>query len=373
MDSNKFMDILTGAGFGPFIGVPCSILKAFLGGSQTGKECLIASSEGEAMGIAAGYVLGGKAPVVFMQNSGLGNAVNPLTSLNLIYKLPVLMVITLRGEPGIEDAPQHEIMGARTADLLDVLGVRYEYLPDEADIFRSSVAEAMEGMKRDNMPRVFLVKKGALTSEKRPGPEACRFEMDRKDAIEEICSALDDNCVVVTTTGKITRDYYFSGSKARASFYMMGSMGCASAIGLGLAESDTGGHRIVVIDGDGAVLMKMGNLATIGTRKPEKLVHIVLDNECHETTGGQPTASSGVDLSRVACDCGYRTSVKVTVRRDVAKEVKKALGAPGPAFILIKIRKVTPERDKSGRPSETPEELKNEFMVKFGGGKDVLV
>lgn len=320
------------------------------------------------MGIASGLYLTGKRPVVFMQNSGLCNVLNPLTSLNLIYKIPLLLVITLRGEPGSNDAPQHKIMGQKTKDFLDILDIEYKYLTSDVESFKKDLAYLKTKLEKDLKPVSFLLQRGVLErddSNKNDVNNIVDYELTRRTAINETAKSLDNNCLVITTTGKITREYYFCKDKPENNFYMIGSMGCASAIGLGVATGIKGDKKVVVIDGDGAVLMKMGSLSTIGKVSPNNLIHIVLDNQCHESTGSQETASSVAALDKIAQSCGYANIYRITRVGGIRKAIRESLQANGPSFILIKISKMNEKNDRLERPEESPEQIKEQFIKRL--------
>jgi len=363
MKARLFYDALKQEGFGPFVGVPCSILTPFLRILDESGEGVIASSEGEAVGIASGAYLAGRSPVVFMQNSGLCNTLNPLTSLNLIYEIPLLLIITLRGEPGTTDAPQHRIIGQKLEGFLKLLDIEYRYMRDDIESLKEDLGYLRSRIKEGSRPVALLLRRNTFEKEllAQSSAELESNGLSRQRAITEIIKALDDNCVVVTTTGKITREYYFCEGKPEKNFYMVGSMGCASAIGMGLAMEAEKDKRIVVIDGDGAVLMKMGNLATIGNLRPKNLLHIVVDNQSHESTGGQKTSSSTAALDDIAKACGYPNTYRINEAGEIGPVMKEALGVDGPSLVLIKIAK-TDHEDGLGRPKESPEQIKINFM-----------
>ncbi|MFC1621027.1 phosphonopyruvate decarboxylase [Candidatus Omnitrophota bacterium] len=363
MDASVFYQSLKKSDFTPFIGVPCSILSPFLKVLDKQNELLIATSEGEAMGIASGMYLAGKNPVVFMQNSGLCNAFNPLTSLNLIYGIPLLLLITLRGEPGMNDASQHSFMGEKTKDFLKLLNIEYRYVTGDIKRFNKDLLDIKKKLKKNLKPIAFLLQQGIFDKEANVKEivDVTSNTITREIAIDEIARALNNHCLVVTTTGKITREYYScKNRRSNKNFYMVGSMGCASAIGLGLTLGTRKAKKVVVVDGDGAVLMKMGNLATIGNRKPKDLIHIVLDNQCHESTGGQATSSTTAALDKIARSCGYLRTFRITNSGQIKRIVKEALNIRGPSFILVKITETN--KDNLGRPKEEPCQIKEQFI-----------
>ena len=362
MKPELLYQLLKKNGFGPFVGVPCSILASLLKVVAKHNEELIATSEGEAIGIASGLYLSGRNPVVFMQNSGLGNAINPITSLNLVYNIPLLLVITLRGESGIKDAPQHAIMGKKTEQLLKVLGIKYKYLKNDIRQLKEDLKYLKKAMTEDSRPVAFILKKGILEKDIFMKKLNNNRGLNRQVVINEVVKSLNNNSIVITTTGMITREYYNCKNKPRTNFYMAGSMGCASAVGLGVAIEARKNKKVVIIDGDGAILMKMGNMATVGNVAPKNLLHIVIDNECHESTGAQATSSKTTALDKVAKSCGYLNIYKITSRRKIGEIIKRLLNTKGPSFVLIKTLGLAAPQTELSRPKELPEEIKKQFM-----------
>lgn len=361
--AENLCSLLKEHGFNPYTGVPCSILKPIVNYiiDSPNMTYLIASSEGEAMGIAAGISLAGKKPVVMMQNSGLGNAVNPLTSLQLIYDLPVLLLVTLRGEPGRPDEPQHKIMGKITPDLLGIMDIYYEYLVETEQELGPQISRVCQKIEKEDRPAALIIRKGVvgdyeLKRREDQGPE---IVLRRKEAIRCIVESLNGDEAVISTTGKISRELYYHGKEGETNFYVVGSMGCAGSIGFGIACQKPD-RKVVVLDGDGAVLMKMGTLATIGYYRPPNYIHIVLDNGCHDSTGGQPTVSKTTRLEKIALNAGYLSSRKIYGADELKEAVREALGSGGPHFILIKVLRGA---DKDlGRPELTPLQVKDRFM-----------
>jgi len=252
--------------------------------------------------------------VVICQNSGLGNAVNPLTSLNWPFRIPTLLVVTWRGQPGIKDEPQHELMGQITGDLLDVIRVPHAGFPAEAAGVAPALAAAAASMEERQLPYAFIMAKDSVRDdgldERRraplpPGERIALLEHGPRPArvkvIERLLARISDETVIIATTGKTGRELFTVGDRAQY-LYQVGSMGCAAGMGLGVALKVA--RPVVVLDGDGAALMKLGTLATIGAYAPKNLVHILLDNGVHDSTGGQPTVSPFVDFAAVAVACG---------------------------------------------------------------------
>jgi len=313
------------------------------------------------MGIAAGFALTGRIPVVLMQNSGLGNAINPLTSLQLVYDLPTLLLISWRGEPGKPDEPEHRIMGPITPKFLEVMGIYNECLVESNQRLEVQISHMKDITTKTNKPVALIVRRD--TFNKYLGKSAKKGSkmslMQRKEAVKIIIDNLNGDEAIISTTGKISRELYYNGKESETNFYVVGSMGCALSIGFGIAQRKPE-KKVIVLDGDGAVLMKMGTLATVGHYKPQNLIHIVLDNEAYDSTGGQPTVSATVDLDEVALSSGYLDSVKIYTQEDLKMSLGSALKTKGPHFILIKVLKGA---DKDlGRPKLTSVQIKERFM-----------
>lgn len=367
-------------GYSFWAGVPCSFLTPFINyviGSPD-LEYVGAASEGEALGIAAGAHLAGRKTVVICQNSGLGNAVNPLTSLNYPFRIPTLFITTHRGEPGLGDEPQHELMGQITGDLLTTMQIPWEIFPTEPDMIGPALERADTAMAESGRPFAFVMKKGtvdgfALREQPRPDPAPMTtprgsFERDptewmtRLDAISVVRDTLGDEVALIGTTGKIGRELFTLGHRPNQ-LYVVGSMGCASAVGLGVHLGSAGRRKVAVLDGDGAALMKMGAMATIGQRAPENFIHVIVDNEAHESTGGQATVSASVDFATVAAGCGYRNAWRADSPETLRAAVSEAASRPGPNLVHVKVS-ISSAADL-GRPGLTPVEVKDQFMRWF--------
>lgn len=369
-------------GYSFWSGVPCSFLTPFINyviGSPD-VEYVGATSEGEAVGIAAGAHLAGRRTVVICQNSGLGNAVNPLTSLNYTFRIPTLFITTHRGAPGVHDEPQHELMGRITGDLLTTMQIPWEHFPEEAAEVGPALSRADDCMADTGRPYAFVMRKGAVDKfplaeqQGRPMPgagtprgtftRAASERMPRIDAIRVVRDAVAGQAALIGTTGKIGRELYTLGHEANQ-FYVVGAMGTASGIGLGVHLASAGRKPVVVLDGDGAALMKMGTLATIGNAQPENLVHVIIDNEAHESTGGQATVSAGIDFAAIAAACGYRNLWRVDGTDDLAAAVAEAMRLNGPSLIHVKVG--LGSAPDLGRPGLTPPEVKDQFMAWLAG------
>jgi phosphonopyruvate decarboxylase len=364
-------------GFNRWAGVPCSFLTPFINSviDDTEMTYISAANEGDAVAAAAGAALAGERAVAMMQNSGLGNAVSPLSSLNWVFRIPVLLIITLRGEPGLPDEPQHELMGQITGRILDELQIPWTWFPREADAVEGALTVATWNMDRTGLPYAFVMKKGSvekteLKSRWRPasGPapmDGAEFmqgepELTRHEALAAVVDQTpEDETVVVGTTGFTGRELFAIADRPNQ-LYMVGSMGCASsfALGLSLALPE---RRVVVADGDGAALMRMGNFATVGAYGADNFRHLLLDNAAHESTGGQSTVSEAISFAGVARACGYRTAAEGLSAADLDEFLQ---GDPGPALLQLKTRRGVPEG--LPRPDVKPRAVKRRLMEHLG-------
>ncbi len=367
MNINVFFDIV-GAQF--YAGVPDSQLKALcdylmcIYGIDSNHH-IIAANEGNAVAIAAGYHLStGKIPVVYMQNSGEGNVINPVASLlsDKVYGIPIIFVVGWRGEPGVHDEPQHIYQGEVTIKLLEDMDISTFVI--DKDVSESDLKEAMDsfGAVLDKGKSVaFVVKKGALEYDGKIQYKN-DYPMTREEIVKHIVSAASDD-VIVSTTGKASRELFeireSEGIGHERDFLTVGSMGHTSSIALGIALNKPE-KRIWCIDGDGAALMHMGAMAVIGSYKPGNMIHIVINNEAHETVGGMPTVAGNVDLAGVAKACGYTYSVTVSDKSALDEELNKVKSRRD--LSLIEIKCSIGARADLGRPTTTPMENKRGFM-----------
>lgn len=304
-----------------YTGVPCSYLKPFINYviDKPDLQYVGVANEGEGVAVAAGANLAGANSVVMFQNSGLGNAVNAITSLNQIFKIPSLIITTLRGEPGgPADEPQHKLMGEITTSMLELMNVEWEFFPEEKDAIPDVFDRAEKVISR-GLPFALVMKKGSVedyqiktTTERRnfSGESVDRDSVrigKRSDVLTTVQNSLSKDDLIVATTGYTGRELFALTDNSNQ-LYSVGSMGCASSISLGIALISKQ-NRVITLDGDGAVLMRMGALATIGYYRPKNFLHILLNNELHESTGGQSTVSHSVDFANIALSCGYQKVV----------------------------------------------------------------
>jgi phosphonopyruvate decarboxylase len=315
-------------------------------------------NECEAVAVCTGYHLAtGKFGVLYMQNSGFGKTVNPLTSLcdPKVYSIPMILLIGWRGQPGIKDAPQHHKMGPTTIPLLKDLEIPYEIISDDNNVLEKALNKATKLMKEEKRPFALVVKKGIF--EKLEDIKETSSIASREDAIKAVVNSLEGNEIIVSTTGKTSRELFENSKAKNHDFYNIGAMGCAQSIGLGIALNKKD-KKVFVLDGDGSVLMQMGALATIGANAPKNFYHIVFDNSAHDSTGGQPTVSDSVDFEKVSLACNYKYAKYVKSIELLKDEIKNLKS--GPAMLIIKVKKGA--RSDLSRPSLPPKEHKEKFM-----------
>ena len=377
ISADTFLVPARAAGFDFFTGVPCSfltpIINRVIGDARS--DYVAAASEGEAVAIAAGAWLAGRGTVVMCQNSGLGNAVNPLTSLNYPFRIPTLLIVTWRGAPGLEDEPQHELMGAITPVLLDTIRVPHAAFPADEQAIDASLKAALAEMERTGLPYAFIMEKGSVRDDGlsaeplEPRDRGSYADMRtgglppaRMKALESILGVLPPEAAVIAATGKCGRELFTLVDRPQH-LYQVGSMGCGGAMGLGVALNVK--RPVVVLDGDGAVLMKMGTLATIGERAPANLIHVVLDNGVYDSTGGQATVAPNVDFTATALACGYAGAYSCDGPDGLEEAVTRALGAPGPHLVHMRI--APGSASGLGRPTVKPHEVAWRFKEFLAG------
>ena len=371
IEAASFLDAACRIGIGFYTGVPCSFLTPLINrtASDRALRYVGAASEGEAVAIAAGAWLAGRETAVMCQNSGLGNAVNPLTSLNRPFRIPTLLIVTWRGQPTLKDEPQHELMGRITQQLLDVIEIPHRRFPDHPDAIEPLLQEAHATMARTSLPFALVLENGTLRDEKLDQPARTppdpgdRVDLrergeraSRLGILERVLTAIPDQVPIIVTTGKTGRELFTLADREQH-LYQVGSMGCASPMALGVALTTR--RRTVVLDGDGAALMKLGSLATVGAYQPPGLLHVVLDNGVHDSTGGQATASPSVDFAAVALACGYRRAFTCDSAAGFHQAFSQALTADGPVLLHAQIRPGS--LDKLGRPTIAPHEVAQRF------------
>ena len=368
MEAEAFLDLLPCRFFS---GVPDSLLSAFSAAVirryGEGSRHVIAANEGNAVGLAAGYYAAtGEIPCVYLQNSGIGNIINPVTSLLSpdVYGIPCLFLVGWRGEPGVHDEPQHAFMGRASAALLEAAGIRTEILgkDDPEHAVREKLGRILP-LLRNGESAALLVEKGALTGEKYRPAGSIR-PLKRERAVEMVLDAAGDD-PVFCTTGKASRELFElrerRGEGHERDFLTVGSMGHCSSIAAGYALQRPE-ETVWCVDGDGAALMHLGALAVIAKAGADNLIHVVIKNAAHESVGGQPTAADTADLVAIADGAGYRFSVSCETEQDVRRALARARAMPKPAFIEIFC--AVGAREDLGRPSIGPKENLRAFMRK---------
>lgn len=365
---HEFLTALKENGVTLFTGVPDSLLKdfcAYVRDNESRERNIITANEGNAIALAAGHYLGtGEVALAYMQNSGLGNSVNPLTSLvdREVYSITVLLLIGWRGEPGVKDEPQHVKQGRVTTKLLETLEIPYEIVSPETREITTVVERAVNHMKTNLSPYAIVVKKGSFEDYKGVGSEGPIQELSREEAIEIIVKTIPSDSVIVSTTGKASRELFETRERLsqghERDFLTVGSMGHSSSIALGISLGNR--KKVFCLDGDGAVIMHMGSMAIIGDMKPKNFFHIVLNNESHESVGGQPTVGGKIDIPAISKACGYERTESVSTKKDLEEAMKRTQRCQGPLLIEVKVRKGA--RKDLGRPTSTPIENKEAFI-----------
>lgn len=359
MKASDFYNELVTRGLDAFYGVPDSLLKELcscITESVPAGQHIIAANEGNALALAAGHYLAtGKPAVVYMQNSGLGNVVNPLLSLTdaAVYSIPALLLIGWRGEPGVHDEPQHITQGRLTLPLLEALEVEHAVLED-----LSQVSTACEYMRSHSRPYALVVRKGAFEPHPRAA-DTLRYELAREDAIRCVTELLGERDVVVSTTGMVSRELYENRPSHEKDFLTVGSMGHASSIALGIALAKPE-RRVYCMDGDGALLMHLGAAAVLAAHAPGNLKHVVFNNEAHDSVGAQPTVMRGIDVAQLARAVGYQQVYCVQTLGELCAVWSEFAASEG--LNLLEIRVKCGSRKDLGRPKERPVENKRAFM-----------
>jgi len=367
-----FFDILKEKDLLFFTGIPDSTIKEWIkyviDNDGTSLNHLVACNECEAIALAAGYHLATKKiGVVYMQNSGLGKAINPLASLcdRDVYSIPVLLMIGWRGEPGKQDAPQHKKMGKITASLLDTLNIPYSILEPNISKVKAELNKAEEYLKNNDAPYALILRRGLFEEYKLKLEQPSNSILTREEVINRIMDKLNEDTIVVSTTGYTSREVFEYREARKAdhhkSFYNIGAMGCASSIGLSIALQHPS-KRVVIFDGDGATMMQMGAFTTIGKYQPANLLHIIFDNQAHESTGGQPTNSGLIDLCAIALASNYNSAFKFNNLKQLDEVLPNILKMEGPTMVLIKIKQNSKKDLK--RPDKEPKEYK-EDLIRF--------
>jgi phosphonopyruvate decarboxylase len=388
IEARHFVEAARAHGFEWYAGVPCSYLTPFINYvlQDSSLRYVSMANEGDAVALIAGVTLAGdparpyRRGITMMQNSGLGNAVSPLTSLTWTFRLPQLLIVTWRGQPGVPDEPQHALMGPITPRLLDTMEVAWELFPTASDAIGPALERATAHMDATGKPYCLLMQKGSVASypleagasglkKSFRGTSAVidgkstrpQTRPSRTDALRVVVAhTTRGDTAVLASTGFCGRELYAIDDRSNH-LYMVGSMGCVVtlALGLALARPDL---RVVALDGDGAALMRMGAFATVGAYGPANLLHLLIDNGAHDSTGGQATVSPLISFADIAAACGYASSLET----DDVSRVASWLGEPpvrGPRFARLLTRPGSP--GDLPRPSMSPVEVKKRLMDHF--------
>lgn len=365
-----FHEALRRQGVTFFAGVPDSLLKdfcAYLTDHAAPERHIIAANEGAAVAVAAGWHLAtGETGLVYLQNSGLGNTINPLTSLAdpEVYAIPLVLLIGWRGEPGVPDEPQHRKQGRITPQTLEALEIPYAILPEQDEEATRVLEAACAAATAKRAPYALLARKGTFAPYKLQQHLPDGFTWRREDAVKQVLDSLPPTAVVVSTTGMTSREVFeyreATGAGHARDFLTVGCMGHASQIALGLALAKPEAP-VYCMDGDGAVLMHMGSLAISGTSGLANFKHVVVNNGAHDSVGGQPTAAFAIDLPAVAQACGYRWVRSSGEVGEIGALLEELVATTGPALLEIKTNKGN--RPDLGRPTTTTHENKAQFMA----------
>ncbi|OGS22908.1 MAG: phosphonopyruvate decarboxylase [Elusimicrobia bacterium RIFOXYA2_FULL_39_19] len=357
-----------------YCGVPDSLLKDFLSYLAVNvdpENNIITANEGNAIALSAGYYLAtGNPGLVYMQNSGLGNCVNPLLSLTdpEVYSIPSLLLIGWRGEPGKKDEPQHVKQGKVTNNLLKAMKIPFSILPDKIKEAEKTVNTVLKYLNKEKAPYALIVKKGTFESYKSKNLLKTVYELTREDTLKIIVDKLSSKDMVVATTGETSRELFEYRDKLNQGhnndFLTVGSMGHSSHIALGIAKAKKN-KNVYCIDGDGSLLMHMGALAVIGSQNPSNFKHIVINNGAHCSVGGQLTCGFKIDIPKIAKACGYNHVFRVKTKKELVEKILMINKLEGPSLIEVRVKIET--RKDLGRPTITPRDCKKAFMNKLRG------
>ncbi len=371
IDVSEFIEYLNKIDVDFFCGVPDSQLSPFCDYIQENCNNTIAANEGNAVAIASGYHLTtNNYPIVYLQNSGLGNIVNPVTSLThkKVYSIPIIYVIGWRGQPGVHDEPQHKKQGEITLDLLELLDIDYIVINKETSFedLKNAFEDNFLNKLSNGESVAIVVSKGAFKDYKIKKEN--NNTLTREQAIQTVVNNLTDDDMIVSTTGKSSRElfeYREQNSQGHGNdFLTVGSMGHSSSIALGIALNNPN-KKIFSFDGDGALLMHMGSVALIGSKQPKNFHHIMFNNSAHESVGGLPTIASDMDIGQLILSCGYKAAYTASNIDELNDILPEFIQTDGPVFLNIDVN--IESRKDLGRPTTMPIENKSDFMKKLQG------
>ena len=364
-----FIDELDRYGIDYFAGVPDSLLKSICGyiaDNMDARHNIITANEGAAVALAAGYHLAtGKVGVVYMQNSGEGNAINPLASLvdKEVYNIPILLLIGWRGCPGVQDEPQHVKQGKVTTGLLNIMGVNYDVLSKEENKVAKQILKAVEAVKRNEV-YALIIEKDTFNAYTLQNVERNNFTMSREEAIQTVVAALGEADTIISTTGMISRELFeyrtAMNQGHERDFLTVGAMGHASQIALGIALEKQD-RKVWCFDGDGASIMHMGSMAIVANKAPQNYVHVVFNNGAHDSVGGQPTVGLKIDIPAIAKAMGYKHVYNVDTKEGLQELIGEIKVQEGPIFLQACVKQGN--RKDLGRPTTTPIQNKEALMT----------
>ena len=363
-----FYDCLKSSNIDFFTGVPDSLLKDicnYITDVTPKKNNIIAANEGGAIGLAMGYNLASsKIPLVYMQNSGFGNTINPLLSLadQKVYSIPMLLLVGWRGEPGVNDEPQHLKQGLVSEELLKTMNIPYSVISKDSSDFENIIKNAMETVNNKQTPYVLLIRKGTFEPYLLKNKIITDYDLNREDAIKKIIDLISDEDIVVATTGKTSREVFEyrveKGMGHEKDFLTVGGMGHANQIALGISIAKPE-RRVFCIDGDGAVLMHTGSMGIIGDIKPKHFKHIIINNGAHDSVGGQPTIGFEINFGKIANAFNYKDVFSIKSLCEFDKVFDSFCNSIGPSLLEIVVNKGA--RKDLGRPTISPKENKINF------------
>jgi phosphonopyruvate decarboxylase len=351
-----------------FTGIPDSLLKefcAYVTDNSSNENHIISANEGGSIGIATGYHLAtGKVPLVYLQNSGIGNCINPLLSLadKEVYGIPMILMIGWRGEPMVKDEPQHIKQGRVQNELLEKMEIPYIIIDQNSQNIENIIKELKEKALNIKNPVALVVKKNTFSTYKLNSQIVAKYQMTREDAIKVILNNIPHDSIIVSTTGMASREVFeqrvYRNEEHNKDFLTVGAMGHCSQIALGVSLNTK--KKTICLDGDGAVIMHLGSMPIIGQYAKNNFIHIVLNNSAHDSVGGQPTVANLINLDKIASSVGYKYCNVVESEKDLISRLSSVLNADGSVFIEVRINKGS--RKDLGRPTSKPIENKEQFM-----------
>lgn len=364
-----FFDTLKSLDVEFFVGVPDSLLKnicSYITDNAPATAHTIAANEGGAVGLAMGYHLAtGKIPLVYLQNSGVGNITNPLMSLadSEVYGIPMLIMIGWRGEPGVKDEPQHVKQGRVTIAQLEAMEIDYLIIDQDSADYPQQIKQALDQISKTGQQFALVIKKNTFAPYKSTSPAEKQYPLSREEALTTLLPYINSTCPIVATTGKASRELFeyrrAADQNPGQDFLTVGGMGHTAQIALGVAKHYP--HQVFCIDGDGSVLMHMGSLPIIAASGVTNLKHIVINNGAHDSVGGQPTVGFAVDFCAIASASGYPVTMRATTKDDITRCMQTLLTNQVLTFLEIRVNKGS--RADLGRPTHTPQQTKQQFMA----------